>query len=206
MRLGTAWASYSGSIGRHRLIFKPSWCNADNYWLDYAMQTRYPESMKPKPQIDWVNALAAQRAAVRLKKRRTLPGWVWFLLPFLVLGGCWCLAEKPGPPAGHKKGADGYYHSAKPAWQIADEKLFIGDTITLPDTIYAYEAWLDLVRNEAGPGASGVLCRHGRARCVLAGDKVRVLEIFEGQHVLISTDDDNKEWWVLAKELGKTAG
>ena len=108
--------------------------------------------MKPKNDIDWVNALAALKAAKAARKG--VPWWVWFCIPLaLLVCGMAFSALNPDKTRGSEyvKGQDGnYHHRTKTVWQLAAENARVGEELVTERDSYIYESYaaLDAGRRE----------------------------------------------------------
>lgn len=177
-----------------------------------------------KPKVDWVRALHELEEAKKLqKKKRGVPAWVWGLLPVLLLvplmGTCGGSKEKPKKNIdGYTLGADGNYHSDRPAWAVAESEGRTGDIspgqeVTVPEGCWGY-ATLQLQHEaEAAAGKQvetyGQFNRDqaykGKARYFSAGDRAVVVEVKRDfdSYCRIRKEGDTRAWWVLRSFLNR---
>lgn len=171
-----------------------------------------------KPKVDWVRALHELEEAKKLqKKKRGVPAWVWGLLPVLLLvplmGTCGGSKEKPKKNIdGYTLGADGNYHSDRPAWLEGEidartGSVQPGDKVTVAENCIGY-ATAELSRQAcraAGKHAE-TLAQFNRdqvARGTLtlfdAGQRAVVVDVSYGSdtHCRIRREGDTRAWWVL---------
>lgn len=177
-----------------------------------------------KPKVDWVRALHELEEAKKLqKKKRGVPAWVWGLLPVLLLlplmGTCGGSKEKPKKNIdGYTLGADGNYHSDRPAWAEAEREGRTGDIspgqeVTVAEGCWGY-ATLQLQHEaEAAAGQHvetyGQFNRDqaykGKARYFSPGDRAVVVEVKRDfdSYCRIRREGDTRAWWVLRSFLNR---
>lgn len=175
-----------------------------------------------KQKVDWVRALHDLEEAKKLQKKKSgVPAWVWGLLPVLLLvplmGTCGGSKEKPKKNIdGYILGADGNYHSDRPAWAEAESEARTGKVSPGQQVTVAEDCW-GYASAELSRQASRAAGKHaetyaqfnrdhaalGTAKYFAGGTRAVVVDVSWGldTHCRIRREGDTRAWWVLRELL-----
>lgn len=175
--------------------------------------------MKQKQNIDWSRALHELEEAKKLqKKKRGVPAWVWGLLPVLLLvplmGTCGGSKEKPKKNIdGYTLGADGNYHSDRPAWEVAGQHAGIGQKVTFTSDTWGYASQELLTEASRAAGRHAETFaqynrdtfRQGKACPMYKGEDCKVVDKASNWgdvYLRVRREPgDGRAWWVLAADV-----